>query len=87
MGGRPSGAVRSGRWKLIEHFETKRIELFDLANDIGETHDLSSTRPDRARKLAAELAAWRQRLDAGMPLRPNPNYRGQSLGHERGRLR
>ncbi len=74
MGGRPSGAIRSGRWKLIEHFETKRIELFDLANDIGESRDLSKTHPDQAHKLAGELAAWRKRLKAGMPTRPNPKY-------------
>jgi arylsulfatase A-like enzyme len=79
MGGRPSGAMRSGRWKLIEHFETQRIELFDVADDIGETNDLSKTHPERARQLAAELAAWRERLGAGMPQRPNPKYRGNSM--------
>ena len=85
MGGRPSGAIRSGRWKLIEHFETKQIELFDLANDIGETRDLSKARPEQARKLHQDLAAWRASLDAGMPERPNPKYEASSRTQSPGR--
>ncbi len=77
MGGRPSGAIRVGRWKLIEHFETNQVELFDLAADIGETHDLSRTHPQRARKLHRDLIAWRESLHAGMPQRPNPNYKAR----------
>ncbi len=74
MGGRPSGAIRSGRWKLIEHFEANTIELFDLVNDIGETRDVLAIHPEQARKLRQQLSAWRKSLDAGMPQRPNPKY-------------
>ncbi len=30
QGGRPAGAVREGDWKLIEHYEDGRVELFNL---------------------------------------------------------
>ena len=36
QGGRPGGAVREGDWKLIEHYEDGRVELFNLAKDAGE---------------------------------------------------
>jgi arylsulfatase A len=73
QGGRPAGAIRSGDWKLIEHFEDDRVELFNLAADASEAKDLSSAEPDRAMKLRAELAAWRKRVGARMPT-PNPDF-------------
>jgi len=65
----PCGAIRSGRWKLVEHFETGRVELFDLQSDVAEKHDLAAEMPDRARQLAGQLAAWRDRVGAQMPSR------------------
>jgi uncharacterized sulfatase len=73
QGGRPAGALiagdgpRPGSEKLVEHFEDGRVELFDLESDPGERHDLSKERPERARALAARLAAWRQGAQAAMP--------------------
>ena len=37
-----------GDWKLIEWFEDDSIELFNLADDIGETGDLAQSQPERA---------------------------------------
>ena len=76
MGGRPSGAVRAGRWKLLEHYETGRLELFDLEADIGERTNLVSERPDKTRQLHELLKTWRTGCNAGMPERPNPAYKG-----------
>ena len=78
MGGRPSGAIRAGEWKLVEHFESKQIELFNLGLDIGETKDLSTVFPEKAQELQQSLVAWRNRHNAGMPERPNPAY-GQPI--------
>ena len=36
----PGGAIRSGRYKLLEYYENGTIQLFDLENDIGERNDL-----------------------------------------------
>ncbi|MFW5915820.1 MAG: sulfatase, partial [Planctomycetota bacterium] len=37
----PYAAVRSGDYKLIEYFEGRRVELYNLADDIGESNDLA----------------------------------------------
>jgi arylsulfatase A-like enzyme len=78
MGGRPSGAIRSGKWKLIEHFETSTTELYDLEKDIGESKDLTQRFPEKANKLQRELAGWRSRMNALMPSVPNPKYVGKN---------
>jgi len=76
QGGSPSGAIRDGSFKLIEFFEDDRIELFDLARDIGEEHDLASEMPEKAAEMRKELHAWRVSVDARMP-RPNPDWKGR----------
>ena len=40
-----------GRWKLIRYPQVDRTQLFDLANDPGETQDLAG-RPEQAARLA-----------------------------------
>ena len=45
-------AVRQGDWKLVAA-KDQPWELFDLAADRTETHDLSAEQPDRVRDLAA----------------------------------
>lgn len=63
----PASAIRSGRWKLLEYFEDDSLELYDLATDLGEHHNLAPARPDLAARLQAELAAWREDVGAPMP--------------------
>ena len=60
----PSAAVRSGDWKLIEWYGDKRIELFNLAADIGETKDLAESNPAKAAELHALLKSWRKDVGA-----------------------
>ena len=59
QGSRPAGAVRDGRWKLVEHYDAERVELFNLDADIGETRDLSALEPARATALRQRLRNWR----------------------------
>ncbi len=73
LGGRPSGAVRSGDYKLIEFFEDNHIELYNLKNDIEEKTDLSKTQPEKAHELKQLLHQWRKDVGAQMPF-PNPAY-------------
>jgi arylsulfatase A len=69
--GRPSAAVRHGDFKLVESYETGKIELFNLAGDIGEKNDLSSSHAAQADALLKDLRKWQKEVDANMPL-PNP---------------
>jgi len=67
LGGRSSGAVRRGRWKLIEFFDTGGLELYDLENDISESRNLAPANPGRTRGLLRDLENFRQRTDAQIP--------------------
>lgn len=70
----PVSAVRSGSWKLLEHLEDGRTELYDLREDPVEARDAAAQAPDVARRLKARLDEWRRRVEARMP-RPNPDYK------------
>ena len=71
----PSGAVRVGDYKLVEWFEDDRLELYNLAGDLGETENLAATMPEKAEELRALLDDWRRRVGARMPS-PNPEWIG-----------
>ncbi|MBL7039118.1 MAG: sulfatase [Pirellulaceae bacterium] len=60
LGGRSSGAIRQGDWKLIEFFDTHTIELYNLARDVGEQDNLADKRPDKTAELRRRLADWRR---------------------------
>jgi arylsulfatase A-like enzyme len=73
QGGSPSAAIRRGDWKLIEWFEDRRVELFNVQADISETTDLAQKEIARADALRAELHAWQKQVGARFPM-PNSNY-------------
>jgi len=68
-GNRPSGAVRAGDYKLVEWFEDGQVELYNLAEDIGESLDLSEAMPEKAAELTEMLHHWHIAVDANMPRR------------------
>ncbi len=69
----PSGAVRMGKYKLIEWYEPlllgreKQVELYDLDQDLGESRDLAGEMPKKAEELRRRLATWRGSVGAQMP--------------------
>ena len=63
----PNGAIRFGRYKLIEYYENGTVQLFDLENDIGEQNDLAGSYPAVTKKLKKMLHQWRNDVDAKMP--------------------
>lgn len=63
----PAGAIRMGDWKLIEFFADGRLELYNLATDIGETQNQAGLRPELAAALQKRLATWRGEVGARMP--------------------
>jgi arylsulfatase A-like enzyme len=50
-GWKPGSALRKGDWKLVVHYEDNRTELFNLAEDPGETTDVSAMYPDKVSEL------------------------------------
>ncbi|WP_254512228.1 sulfatase-like hydrolase/transferase [Anatilimnocola floriformis] len=74
QGGKPSSAIRSGRWKLIEFFEDGHRELFDLTSDMRENRNLVTQHPQVVAELAEKLEAWRKNVGAKM-MEPNPDYK------------
>ncbi|HMR84633.1 MAG TPA: arylsulfatase, partial [Niabella sp.] len=53
-------AIIKGSWKYIPAFKNKREQLFNLAQDISESTDLSGQYPEKTKELSQEL----QRIQA-----------------------
>jgi arylsulfatase A-like enzyme len=73
QGGEPSSIIRRGDWKLIHYWEDARNELYNLAADIGEQHDLAAKESPLATELWSELQTWLAQTNAKTPL-PNPDF-------------
>ena len=63
-------AIRVGDWKLLVNPNSKdeedsggieaesgKVELYNLANDLGEKHDLAESNPEKVKELRARLDA------------------------------
>ncbi|MEW6237175.1 MAG: sulfatase [Candidatus Omnitrophota bacterium] len=72
-GAAPYSAIRKGDWRLIEFFEERRLELYNLKEDIGETKNLAEIMPEKTQELYAMLAEWRRKCNAQFPA-INPDY-------------
>jgi arylsulfatase A-like enzyme len=80
----PYSSVRKGDWKLIYHHMTRKLELFNLKTDLGEQHDLRTSRPEKTRELAGVLSDYLRIAQAKMTIdratdKPVP-YPDQILG-------
>jgi arylsulfatase A len=64
LGGRSSGSIRKGDWKLIEFFDDGHKELYNLKDDPGEKTDLVQRSPAKVAELEKDLAEWRKSVGA-----------------------
>lgn len=64
----PFSALRSGDWKLIYRHGDHGLELYDLARDLGEEHDLAADEPGRVRALAEILSLRLEEVGAQMSI-------------------
>ncbi len=73
---RPIQAARFGDWKVVRNGAQQPIELYDLAEDPGETTDVAQLHP-------AHVATGRRILEEAH--RPDPNWplQGRSAEHSR----
>jgi len=69
----PAGAIRKGNYKLIENLINGSLELYDLSDDIGETHNLAESMPEKVSELYGLLKAWQEEVQAEFPI-PNPDF-------------
>lgn len=78
-------AVRRGSFKLIYNRLSGRSELFDLAEDPGETRDVKAQQPEAARRLRAVLGRFLEREtlpgEKAPALTPDERERLEALGY------
>ncbi|WP_430452273.1 sulfatase family protein [Rhodopirellula europaea] len=60
--------ARVGQWKWVQM--DKQGGLFDLANDMAETHDLSESRPEILAMVKNRYANWLREMEAAEPRGP-----------------
>ena len=74
----PNASVRVGDYKLIEFFGDRfdrrhqyiaepTIELYNLRTDIGESRNLVTSEPERARQQRQRLHRWMESINANVP--------------------
>lgn len=84
---RPVTVIRKGDWKLhLFHEEwqldggrqelatNQAVELYNIADDIGERTDLATQDTIKRDELINDVLAWQKSVNALMPTEPNPAY-------------
>ena len=66
---RLGGAIREGDFKLIQRYDDGSLELYNLAKDLGEKHNLAKRKPELANRLKRKLDDWLKETGAKMPAR------------------
>ncbi|NQV34423.1 MAG: sulfatase-like hydrolase/transferase, partial [Phycisphaeraceae bacterium] len=67
-------ALRKGDFKLHYDYQGK-VELYDIARDISEKHDLVNSKPKMALDMLVQLTDWlRANCDDDYLPKPNPEY-------------
>ncbi|GAA4304762.1 sulfatase [Aestuariibaculum suncheonense] len=57
-----SSAIRHGNYKLINWYEEGRTELYNIANDPSETHNLINESPKLTNDLLTKLNNWKAKF-------------------------
>ncbi|RYX84137.1 aryl-sulfate sulfohydrolase [bacterium] len=87
---RPVSVIRKGDWKLLLYHEewqldggrakvatNHAVELYNLADDVGERRDLANENVAKRDELLNDLLAWIEKTKAPLPSQPNPAYAPQ----------
>ena len=67
-------AIRVGDWKLVAKGEKGKWELYNLAQDRSELHDLADRHAGRVQQLTAQWQRFAERANV-LPLNPKPPKR------------
>ena len=69
-------ALRDGKYKLVSRFPDS-WELYDMAADRTELHDLASVQPERTKAMAEQWQQWANRVGAqSWPMPQTPSAEG-----------
>ncbi len=92
---RPVSVIHKGNWKLHLYHEewqldggreklatNHAVELYNLAEDIGERNNLADTNPTKRDELLDDLLAWLKATNAIVPTKPNPAYDPAAVAKE-----
>lgn len=60
-------AVRRGDYKLIYFYKTGKKELYNIAEDLSESHDLSDELPEMTERLSRDLGQYLRGVGAQRP--------------------
>lgn len=66
----PYSAIRQGDWKLIRFYDPAKTELYNLADDLGETNDLAGSMQAKAKQLEALMDDRLRDVGARLPIAP-----------------
>ena len=72
----PASVIRAGDWKLMQNLETGERELYNLAVDLSEQHNLAKRHSAKTEELQKRLDGWRAEVGAD-PMKSNPEYVGK----------
>jgi arylsulfatase A-like enzyme len=61
-------AIRQGSWKLVYSMRPGKKELYNLKNDIGEQHDVSSGNKEKVNELSSLLSDQLRKWKSPMPI-------------------
>ena len=64
----PYSVVREGDWKLIQFYDPKKTELYNLASDLGERKDRSASERAKVSEIQAALSRGLHEFGARMPV-------------------
>ncbi len=71
QGGTPGSAIRMGKYKLIEFYETGNYELYNLEEDPGEKNNLINELNSVSEEMIDLLEKWKIDVKAKIPERNN----------------
>lgn len=64
LGGVSAGAIRAGDWKMIQFFDSDRVELYHLGEDPSEERNRAQEEPGKVAELRDRLDTWRSEVGA-----------------------
>ncbi len=61
--GYPHSAVINGDYKLLKFWKSGKVELYNLKEDRGETHNIAHKNPGKVEELEAEMTAYFRKVN------------------------